>query len=283
MQATLQYIRKELQELYSPGEINEFIKLIFFSLREYSFTDLILKRDEKLTPAESERVCEIVTRIKTSEPIQYILGQSEFSGLLLKVNPAVLIPRPETEELVQWIISSQKTVPSRVLDIGTGSGCIALGLKKAFAGSSVSACDISEEALVVARENAFINQLDIKFFSADILNWENYSGWGETELIVSNPPYVTIRDKSCMKKNVTDFEPHQALFAPDNDPLKFYRQIARFSSKWLTENGVLYFEINEQYGHQVVEILYSAGFATVEIRKDMQGKERMIKGIRNRE
>jgi release factor glutamine methyltransferase len=280
MQATIRYIKEELKSSHTPDEISEYIKLIFSFIRNYNLTDLILKHEEKLTDAEFKNVCSIISRIKSSEPIQYILGQTEFCGLLIKLNHSVLIPRPETEELVQWIFSGAKTPPERILDLGTGSGCIALALKKFFPASNVAGCDISDDALTVARKNALANHLNIRFFNADILDWENYPGWEEADLIVSNPPYVTHREKSSMKNNVMDFEPHMALFVPDEDPLLFYRRITEFSETWLSKGGKLYVEINEQFGHEVVNMLNSAGFRAVEIHKDMQGKVRMVCGIR---
>ncbi len=277
MRATIQYIRKELQNYHTPSEINGLIRLIFFDLRGYSSTDLILKQEEKLTPSETERVSRVVSRLKTDEPVQYILGYTEFYGLTLNVNPSVLIPRPETEELVDWIVTDHQSPPGKILDIGTGSGCIALALKKSFGTAEVIACDISSGALQIARHNASINHLDIRFLKADILLWESFADWEPTSLMVSNPPYVTRKEMNLMKKNVLEFEPHQALFVPDEDPLLFYRRIAGFATKWLLPQGKLFLEINEHFGREVVELLGSSGFRDIEIRKDMQGKDRMVK------
>jgi release factor glutamine methyltransferase len=276
MQPSIQYIRDELQLTHSGEEIRDLIKLIFWDLKGYSYTDIILKTGEMLTDAEKIRVKEVVERLKKGEPVQYILGKTEFCGMTLKVNPGVLIPRPETEEMVQWLVSSTIRPPKRILDIGTGSGCIALALKRAFPAAFVSGSDVSDEALSVARENAALNGLELHFFVSDILRWKHYGSWEKQDLIVSNPPYITQVGKKCMVSNVLDFEPHLALFVPDEDPLLFYRNIAEFSLIWLKPGGRLVFEINELYGPEVVRMLRECGFSGIELRKDLRGKERMI-------
>jgi release factor glutamine methyltransferase len=279
MQPTIQYIRKELQETYSENEIKELIKLIFREIRGYSFTDIYLKQEEQLTAKEREKVNTIVSRLKNSEPVQYILGRMEFYGLILHVNADVLIPRPETEEMAQWIISEQRTPPGVIMDIGTGSGCIALALKKAFLSSSVLGCDISEKAIKVARENSIMNDLDVQFFASDILNWRESGNWIKTDIIVSNPPYVTEVEKIHLRKNVLDFEPYLALFVPDIDPLLYYRHIAELCGVWLNKGGQLYFEINELYGVDVVKMLEFMKFSRIEIRKDFRGKDRVVRAF----
>jgi release factor glutamine methyltransferase len=279
MRTTIQYIRNELQDTHSAAEINELIKIIFCNLRNYSFTDIILKQDEELSIEEVGNVRHIVSRLKKYEPIQYILGQVEFCELQIGVNSQVLIPRPETEEFVQWIISEQKVEPSNALDIGTGSGCIALALKKAFVTSNISGIDISDTAIGLARKNAVHNQINVHFYQFDILNWKDFRASNKMDLIVSNPPYITEIEKIHIKRNVMDFEPHLALFVPDKDPLLYYRHIAEFAKQWLLKNGRLYFEINELYGPDVVRMLVSLGFSDLEIRKDFREKERMIKAI----
>jgi release factor glutamine methyltransferase len=280
MQATIQYIRTELQSSHSEEEIRELIKQIFWGVRGYSLTDIYLRREESLTADEQNRIAQMVGRLKNQEPIQYILGKTEFCGLPLRVNHHVLIPRPETEELVQWAIAEQKTPPSSILDIGCGSGCIALAMKKAFPSSIVSGCDISSGALEIARENAILNHLEVAFWEADILNREAFQGWKQTELIISNPPYVTIGEKKWMKRNVLDYEPHQALFVPDEDPLHFYRQIAEFAGKWLCRKGTLYFEINEHFGAEMTQLLDQMNFSEIVVRKDFRGNERMVRAIK---
>ena len=277
MQPTIQYIRQELQPFYQKVEIEGFIKLIFSHLKSYSLTDLVLKGEEKLDPEEISAISQIVERLKLSEPIHYILGTADFYGLRLNVNPSVLIPRPETEELVDWIAKSENSV-NAVLDIGTGSGCIALSLKNIFVESTVCGCDVSKDALKVAEINAALNNLEAGFFMADILQWPAVKWPSKFDLIVSNPPYVTQNEQNSMAVNVTGYEPHHALFVSDDDPLKFYSSIVKFASEWLNCNGKLYFEINEMFGKQVSGLLHSNGFTHVEMKKDLQGKDRMVRG-----
>jgi release factor glutamine methyltransferase len=279
MQTTIRYIKEELMNYYTRDETSEFIKLIFYVLKGYSLTDLVLKQEDTLPAQDFQKVYSIVKRLQSYEPVQFILGQTEFCGLIIKLNQAVLIPRPETEELVLWIHSRIKMPPFRILDMGTGSGCIALALKKYYPDSNVSGCDNSEDALMVAKENARFNYLNVNFFCADILNWENYKSWGKTDMIVSNPPYVTESEKIGMNQNVIGFEPHHALFVPDKDPLVYYRRIAEFSREWLTIGGKVFFEINERFGMDVVKMLESKGFGGIEIHEDIHGKHRMVCGI----
>ncbi len=279
MQPTIQYIRNELSDLYSPQETGHITRLIFHALRGYTLTDLVLRSGEKLTSGETARVKKIVSRLRKHEPIQYILGHTMFYGLTLKVTPSVLIPRPETEELVDWIIREWPESPSGFLDIGTGSGCIALALQKAFPSARGEGCDIAENALAVAMENGRSNHLGVTFFKADILNKEEYPQWNSYDLIVSNPPYVTQSEKSAMLSRVTDHEPGTALFVPDEDPLLFYRHIAAFAIHHLHKKGNLFFEINQQFGTEIVTLLRDLGFASVELRDDLQGNPRMIKAI----
>jgi release factor glutamine methyltransferase len=204
------------------------------------------------------------------------LGETEFFGLRLKVAPGVLIPRPETEELVQWIIDLVKPADPSILDIGTGSGCIALALKNELKNAQVSAVDFAEHALEIARKNVRMNQLEVEFIKADILNWQNYN-WELFDVIVSNPPYVREQEKKAMQPNVLKFEPEKALFVSDDKPLVFYREIARFAQKYLKDEGELFFEINENLGEETVELLQGENFSDVELKKDLHGKMRMLK------
>jgi len=279
MEATIQYIKEELKETHSGNEIKEIIKLIFWEIRGYSYTDIYLKSHELLTSEEREKVHTMVSRLKKSEPLQYVIGRMEFHGMVLHVNDSVLIPRPETEEMVQWIISGQRNPPGIIMDIGTGSGCIALSLKKTFVSSSVLGCDISEKAIKVARENAGLNHLDVQFFVSDILKWSEFRNWKKADIIVSNPPYVTEMEKIHLGKNVADFEPYLALFVPDSDPLLYYRHIAEFCGVWLNKGGQLFFEINELYGSDVVKMLERKKFTRIELRKDFRGKNRMVRAF----
>ncbi|MBW6536233.1 MAG: peptide chain release factor N(5)-glutamine methyltransferase [Mariniphaga sp.] len=278
MKATIQYIQKELNGLYPETEVKAFTRLILEHVCGLDYTAQVLTRESELNAHCKRVISEIVTRLKQFEPIQYILGETEFFGLKLKVNPAVLIPRPETEELLHWISETRLQVQagSTVIDIGTGSGCIALGLKKLFPDPDVSAIDFFEETLETARQNAALNNLNVNFFQADILKWEDYE-WEKFNLIVSNPPYVRDSEKAAMFPNVLKYEPEKALFVSDSNPLIFYRKIAEFAQKYLIENGWLFFEINENLGKETQHLLENAGFFTVEIKKDLFGKERMIR------
>lgn len=279
MRTIIQSIRNNLRPLYSALETESFIRVILDAVKNFSLTDIILHNDTTLSAAEIDAINRIVERLKNYEPIQYILGETLFMGLHLKVNPSVLIPRPETEELVQWIFEQEK-IPETVLDIGTGSGCIALALKKLFPQSTVCACDKYAEALSVAKENSTINRLNVHFFQADILDVENFPICEKQEIIVSNPPYVLDKEKKVMNSNVLDYEPHSALFVPDDNPLLFYETIADFSQKWLIPGGQLYFEINEKYGKDIVEMLDRLAFVDIELKKDLQKKDRMIKAMK---
>ena len=218
-----------------------------------------------------------IERINNQEPIQYILKEAFFFGRFFKVNPAVLIPRPETELLIHEIIQSRigNTNPIRILDIGTGSGCIAISLALEIKNATVTASDISPTALDCATENAMLHKAPIHFIEHDILNAELTEAF---DLIISNPPYIAIEEKSTMKPNVLEFEPHLALFAPENDPLIFYRKIIEKSKNALLANGSLWFEINENYSINVCEILKARGFENVNVIQDMSGKERVVWG-----
>jgi len=244
--------------------------------------------EKEISIEQSESLNTILIRLQIGEPVQYILGHAEFYGLPFKVNPSVLIPRPETEELVEWVLTSvdrSSLTNSNILDIGTGSGCIAISLKKNLPNASVSAIDISTGALKTAKQNADLNEVKIDFIHDDILNSkfkiQNSKISGENnqrfEVIVSNPPYVTLHDKTQMHTNVTDFEPHSALFVPKDDPLIFYKAIVDFALNNLTANGLLFLEINESLGKETVRLLQIKGFKDIELRKDMSGRDRMVK------
>ena len=276
MQPTIQYIRQELQILYTEAEIDSFIRLIFKHLRGYTLTDLVLRRDEKLTLQEEIVIREITKRLLNLEPIQYIQGHTEFAGMDILVNPSVLIPRPETEELMDWVRQSERAA-GKALDMGTGSGCIALAVKKFNPETEVFGCDISSAALNTAEQNAKQNHLTVQFFKADILKWESFPWPGKFDLIISNPPYVTMSERKSMQHNVLDFEPHGALFVPNENPLMYYEAIIRFAKTWLHSAGSLYFEINEMFGMELSVLLKNHHFRRVELKKDLQGKARMIR------
>lgn len=279
MQTTIQYIESELKDFYPPSEISAFVRLIMESVFALSYTDMILQKDRVFHAEEQESVRKVVERLKTYEPLQYILGETEFYGLKLKVNPAVLIPRTETEELVNWILESNVAENARILDIGTGSGCIALALKAGAPKAVVRGVDISDEALRTAKNNASLNELEVEFSQADILNWKEYS-WTVQDVIVSNPPYVRESEKLQMETNVLKYEPEGALFVSDGDALVFYRMIAEMALSYLASGGYLFFEINENLGQEMTEMLHSMGFSEIQLRKDINGRNRMMRCCR---
>ncbi|SHJ59322.1 release factor glutamine methyltransferase [Tangfeifania diversioriginum] len=276
MEATIQYIEKELTGLYPKTEVQGFVRLIFWHVLQLSYTDLVLGRNQKLEKSSQKRIEAIVERLKKFEPIQYILGETEFFGLKLTVNPSVLIPRPETEELVQWIIAAVENENPSIIDVGTGSGCIALALKKELKNAVVTGVDISAESIRTASKNAEQNQLDVTFKEADILQWEKEK-WEPVDVIVSNPPYVRELEKAAMHLNVLQYEPENALFVSNTNPLVFYQSIADFANRYLKETGWLFFEINENLGEELIRLLTDKNFAEVEIKKDINGKDRMLR------
>ncbi len=275
MQTTIQYLSEELAPYYPGSEIRGFVRLIMESVCRLSYTEMILQKDRVPDEDKKRQLGEIVERLKKYEPIQYILGETEFYNLKIKVNPSVLIPRPETEELVQWMAETDLPANPKILDIGTGSGCIALALKAMLRKAEVSGIDISEEALQTARENAQNNNLAVKFTKADILDWST-GVWGELDVVVSNPPYVRESEKQMMQKNVLDFEPTGALFVSDDDPLVFYRAIAQFAQTQLRKDGYLFLEINEYLGAQMIDLMEDNAFRNIELRMDLMGKNRML-------
>lgn len=275
MQTTIQYLSEELAPYYPGSEIRGFVRLIMESVCGLSYTEMILQKDRVPDEDKKKQLGKIIERLKKYEPIQYILGETEFYDLKIKVNPSVLIPRPETEELVQWIIETDLPTNPKILDIGTGSGCIALALQATLKNAEVSGIDISEEALQTAHENARNNNLDVKFAKSDILNWSK-GIWEELDVVVSNPPYVRESEKQLMQKNVLDFEPTGALFVSDDDPLLFYRAIAQFAQTQLRKDGYLFLEINEYLGAQMIDLMEDNGFRNIELRMDLMGKNRML-------
>jgi len=275
MQSTIQYIKRELTGLYPESEVQAFIRLLFEYICGWSYAEQVMNRNKKILESERLKFREIISRLKKYEPIQYILGETEFMRLKLKVNSSVLIPRPETEELVDWIIHSNSLISPRILDIGTGSGCIPVAIKHHVPDAKIYGVDISSKAIEVAILNSLTNNLEVEFCERDILNWQKYR-WGTYDIIVSNPPYVRELEKSMMDKNVLTFEPEKALFVPNDDPLLFYRKITEFAFKHLTYNGKLFFEINEYLGEETYNLLQSSGFKNIKIKKDINDKNRMI-------
>lgn len=268
--------RQELEGFYSDGEIRNIFYLTAEQLLNYSKIDIHLKSQAPISAGMAEKFTQVLNRLRKWEPVQYILGSAEFYGLTLQVDSRVLIPRPETEELVEWILHEEGGKASAILDIGTGSGCIAIALAVNLPDAEVSACDVSADALTVAQINARRHQTVIDFFRFDLLN-SRAELPGKYQVMVSNPPYVRILEKALIRQNVLGYEPEIALFVPDNDPLICYRNIALLGRKFLKDGGVLYLEINENFPREMVRLLESAGFYGVEIRRDINGKARMVK------
>ena len=273
----------ELQSLYDKPEINSIKYLAISEITKLSKSHLRAFPEMEFTSAHSEKLIDTLHQLITGKPIQYILGETEFYGLTFKVTPAVLIPRPETEELVEWVLKEYQVASSEyqdglsILDIGTGSGCIPITLKKCLPEAQVSAIDISKDALEIAKQNADLNQVEVNFIEQDILQPNLAICNTHYSILISNPPYVTNSEKAEMHTNVLAHEPHLALFVDDNNPLIFYNAIADFALQHLEKDGLLFLEINENLGAKTVELLQHKGFSNIELRQDMRRKDRMIK------
>jgi len=308
-------IKQELSEIYSKEEIGYIISLIFNKLAGINFTEFLLSENKKFSQKVIEKIESAVERLKLNEPIQYVLGQTEFYGLPFITDKRALIPRPETEELVEWVLchcgrsvsnaelldpqslenkqrslnvvaersdvlslSKYRNVEEQgwsILDIGTGSGCIAVTLAQKLKKSRVYAFDISLDALNLAHENADLNYVFVHFYHCNILKMSGFDK--KFDIIVSNPPYIPNAQKVEMKPNVLDYEPSMALFVPDETPLLFYEHIINFAKKQLNPNGALFFEINHLYAKEIVKLLKTSKFKNIEIKKDISGKDRIIK------
>ena len=277
MKAIAKHIHGTLTDSYSVGEVSALTRIIATELLGVSQMAFYLKDDITLTTEQQTLLDNAIERLKKQEPIQYILGYSDFCGLKFKVTPATLIPRPETSELVEWI-TSEATGNEGILDIGTGSGCIAISLAHKLPQGKVTAWDISPDALAVATENSKANGCAVAFEEVDILAYEPT---GELfDIIVSNPPYIKENEKTAMHSNVLDWEPHTALFVPDSDPLLFYRAIAEKGLTLLKTGGRLYFEINRAHGKETIEMLKSLGYRSIELRKDFAENDRMVRAVK---
>ena len=277
IEQTRAFIRTSLTGIYPEGEINALIRVILEEIGGLEPYQILLGKDREISDTLFHRIHEVVDRLHEMEPLQYILGHSVFCGMELEVSPAVLIPRPETEELVEKIVAHFQGMKSRILDIGTGSGCIAIALSHLLSDATVTALDVSQEALEVAQKNNRRNHTDVRFLHADILQADKLLPNETFDGIVSNPPYVMEKEKETMSENVLDHEPHIALFVPDDDPLLFYRAIARFACQRLTPGGSLFFEINPLKADATVEMLRKLDYKNIEVMKDLSGKERMLK------
>lgn len=270
---------QDLQDRYPDAEISSMFHLLTAHYFGFPRTLLAMEPDKVLSSGEAQLLLEALEKLKSSTPVQYITGSAFFMDLELQVGPGVLIPRPETEELVRWVLDSHRgSEPLSILDIGTGSGCIALGLKKHWREAPVWAMDLSQTALEVARHNARQLELGVRFRQGDIR--DPGAGWPLFDIFVSNPPYVPEGDRGSMDPHVAASEPGLALFVPDADPLCIYRAILDFGSRHLRPGGWVYLEVYEAYGDAVCDLLQGSGYGNIELKKDIFGKDRFVKGQR---
>src|SRR5688572_16065555 len=276
------HLISQLRAIYEESEAENISDWVLEHITGKKRTDRIMNKEKLLNSEQSSQLDQYLDRLLQHEPVQYVLNEAWFCGLKFYVDKNVLIPRPETEELVEWIISDCKFPIDTlsILDIGSGSGCIPIALKKRLGKAEVWSCDISPEALSVANQNATTLGINVKFIELDFLNETKREKLPSFDLIVSNPPYIPVKDKDTMRLNVLNHEPVTALFVPDNDELVFYKAIASFGKNHLSENGAIYTEINESLGEATSAMFQANGYKT-EIRKDMQGKERMLKAFFN--
>lgn len=276
------YMKERLKGDFSESEIRFFFREAIQKRLKLEPSELILIDDIKFSESDLLYFRSIVKRLLSNEPFQHIIGHTYFYGLNINCSKEALVPRPETEELVDWMVQSFNVDPKVIIDLCTGSGCIALALKSHFTTSKVFATDVSINALNLAKLNAKENGCEISFVEHSVLNQE-ITGLiveGFVDVIVSNPPYIPQKECAQMAQNVVDFDPHLALFVPDSDPLIFYREIAVKSFPILQSNGMLFFEIHELFGNEVVQLLKEIGYSSIELRKDLQGKDRMIKALK---
>jgi release factor glutamine methyltransferase len=279
MHPVVNEIRDALRGIYPDSEALALAKMLLVEVFGFTTLELYGGKDKEISGKRRSVLDEMIRRLKKNEPIQYIIGIETFCGFPFEVNSHVLIPRPETQELVYWIAGDCRGKSSpRILDVGTGSGCIAVSLAKLVEGATVEAWDVSDEALGVAVRNAEKNGADVFFRQQDVLM--AVPGDARYEVIVSNPPYIAEQEKSGMDANVLEWEPSLALFVSDDDPLVFYRTIALLAKDMLVEDGLLYFEINQAYGQETMQMLEKLGYTSVELRKDGWGNDRMIKAKR---
>ena len=280
METTIRKIKDTLAPYFSQGEIKSIIKIIFENIMGYSQVDIIMHSNDELSDFIKGKIDRVLERLISGEPIQYIFNEAYFHGHTLKVTQDTLIPRPETEELVDIILKENRESDLHVLDIGTGSGAIAIALAKGLRFPAVDAIDISPKALEVASENAKTLKVKINFMLKDILSvhHENEPAY---DIIVSNPPYIAEEEKASMEATVLDYEPPTALFVPDDDPLRFYRAITLYAARSLKEGGRIYFEINSRFGKETAQLLESNRFEQVTVLKDMYGLDRFVTALKN--
>jgi release factor glutamine methyltransferase len=271
-------LKDRLAAIYDSREAITIADWVMEHLTGWQKVDRVIHKETILSKEKIQQLENYTQQLIAHKPVQYVLNEAWFSGLKLYVDEAVLIPRPETEELVEWIATAANG--KTILDVGTGSGCIPVALKKKFPGTVIYACDVSEKALQVAMKNATEHHTLINFRQIDFLHGPSRLVLPQVDILVSNPPYIPLKDKSEMSQNVVQYEPHIALFVQDNDPLIFYNALADFAQTHLTTGGSIFVEIHEELAKPVNEVFSTKGFAHIETRKDMQGKERMIKAAR---
>src|SRR5690606_4719799 len=283
LQQFLNILHQELDLLYGKEEVDSFFNILIEFHLKLKRTSYLLNPELEISESVKQQLLNALNRLKQNEPIQYTLGETYFYGLNFKVTKDALIPRPETEELVHWLLQTQKTINNEspvILDMGTGSGCIAVSIAKHLPKAQVFAMDISKAALEIAAENAKRNKVNVHFIEANILKpktLETKIPNTTFDILISNPPYVTLQEKDKMKPNVLDFEPHQSLFVTNHNPLQFYNAITKFALNKLKPNGFLFFEINQYLGKETQQLLKSFNFEEVQLKKDLFGNDRMLK------
>ena len=277
LKQAIEQLNSGLAGVAEPREVQAMIRIICEDVFNYDPVDVALRQESELPDFAPERISDIVSRLRRHEPLQYIVGTALFHGHKFKVTPAVLIPRPETEQLVDLIVDENTASDLRVLDMGTGSGCIAISLARALKFAQVDAFDISQDALAVARENAADLKVKVRLFQSDMLAPQPAARY---DIIVSNPPYICWSERESMERNVLDYEPGQALFVHDNDPLLFYKAIAPYAAQSLEPGGRLYLEINQRFGNEVKRLLEACGLDEVRIIEDSFGRVRFAAAVR---
>ena len=277
LKEAIEQLRDGLAGIVEPQEAQAMIRVICEDVFNYDPVDVALRQESELPEFAQQRVSDMISRLRRHEPLQYIVGSARFHGHKFKVTPAVLIPRPETEQLVDLIVDENPDSDLRVLDMGTGSGCIAISLARALKFAQVDALDVSRDALAVARENAAALKVKVRFFESDMLLPQPAATY---DIIVSNPPYICWSERESMERNVKDYEPGQALFVPDNDPLLFYKSIAPYAMQSLVKCGRLYLEINQRFGAEMKRLLEETGFDEVRIIEDSYGKVRFAAAVK---
>jgi release factor glutamine methyltransferase len=274
------YLAKELEKIYQEPEISAIINLVIKTVTGITKLHQLYLTEQIVTKQQAEKITGICKDLKTGKPIQYILGETSFYDCIIRVNRDTLIPRPETEELVDLIIKENKAYQGTIIDVGTGSGCIAIALAANLPGAVIKGIDISDEAIRIAHENAQLNNVAVSFVKGDVFSFDS-ERFDKAGIIVSNPPYVRNSEKQFMNKNVLDFEPHSALFVTDSDPLIYYRAILKLADKILIPGGRLYFEINEAMGKSMLQLLESFSYTDIQIIADINNKDRIIKGTKD--